>query len=90
MVYLIIFTKIKTFEFYPKLYLQIFPNSLKSWGIGIFKVLLLSYLFYQIVGTVRHSMCVGVRHSTCVGVRHNMCERVRHSMCAGVREPIYC
>ena len=82
MVYLIIFTKIKTFEFYPKLYFQIFPNSLKSWGIGIFKVLLLSYLFYQIVGTVRHS--------TCVGVRHNMCERVRHSMCAGVREPIYC
>ena len=33
------------FEYKSMLYFQIFPNSLNSWEIEIFEVLLLSYFF---------------------------------------------
>ena len=32
------------FEYKPKLHPKIFPNSLESWKIGIFEVVLISYL----------------------------------------------
>ena len=48
--------KLGFFELEPRLHFQVFPNSLKSWEIGIFEALLFSY-FIRFWGlSFRHSM----------------------------------
>ena len=53
--------KIELFEYKPRLHFQIFPNSLKSWEIGIFEVPSIS--FYWIVRIVFQAqyVCRGER-----------------------------